>query len=113
MYLSKMTAAILDDLDYIVDPSAVSLGNRGLAGLSLSAWNSSTYSNYPPPPNPVLTAYGVSFIVLPLSSQADPYTLPSERGKSRCYIIHTYNVVFALHPRRGGFANLRRMRMMF
>lgn len=30
MYLSKMTAAILDDLDYIVDPSAVSLDNRGL-----------------------------------------------------------------------------------
>ena len=25
MYMSKMTAAILDDLDYIVDPSAVSL----------------------------------------------------------------------------------------
>lgn len=26
MYLSKMTAAILDDLDYVVDPSGVSLG---------------------------------------------------------------------------------------
>lgn len=39
MFLSKMTAAVLDDIDYIVDGSAVSFGTTAVYGRALVCTN--------------------------------------------------------------------------